>query len=89
MNVKTRKKLLICLFIMMCCLPMFGLKAEAKNIYTGNLKVDCAAEKIINRCTKPSMSQREKLKAVYTYLVKTMTYSHSRGRTREIGRAHV
>ena len=82
MNVKKRKKLLLCLFIIICCLPMFGLKAEAKNIFTGNLKVDCAAEKIINRCTKPGMSQRQKLKSVYTYLVKTMRYSHSNGRVR-------
>ena len=82
MNVKKRKKLLMLFVIMMCCLPMLGLKAEAKKIYTGNTKVDCAAEKIIQSCTKPGMSRRQKLKRVYLYLVKHMKYTRSRGPVR-------
>ena len=82
MNVRKSKKFVLALFIMMCCLSVFNVKAEAKKIYTGNTRVDCAAEKIIRKCTKPSMSPKKKMKAVYTYLVKNMTYSHRSGRTR-------
>ncbi|MDD7113639.1 MAG: transglutaminase domain-containing protein [Lachnospiraceae bacterium] len=80
MNV--RRKLFVFLFMIMCFLPICSIKAEAKKIYTGNARVDCAAEKIIKRCTKPGMSRRQKLKSVYTYLVKAMRYSHSTGHTR-------
>lgn len=66
-----------------CCLFMLcGVKAEADVIYTGNTKVDAAAEKIIERCTTDNMTSRQKLKAVYQYLVKKMRYSHSRGPVR-------
>ncbi|MCD8019219.1 MAG: hypothetical protein LUF92_06440 [Clostridiales bacterium] len=77
-----KRGLWIILLAVMFLLPVFGMKVEAKKIYTGNVQVDAAAEKIINRCTDSDMTKKEKLWAVYVYLVKNMKYSHSDGSVR-------
>lgn len=54
-------------------------RVEAKVIYTGNAKIDTAAEAIINRaCSKKDKTAKQKLKACYNYLVKNMKYTHSK-----------
>ncbi len=76
------KKLLFSMFLGILCLSFFRADAQAKAIYTGNTKIDCAAEAIINRVSKPGMTNRQKLKACYDYLVKNMRYSHSDGKVK-------
>lgn len=70
------------LMISMCLVPVFGMKTEAKRIYTGNARVDCAAEKLIKKCSKPGMTNQQKLKSVYLYLVKHMKYTRKKGSVR-------
>lgn len=60
----------------MLVLPCSKLNAQAKVIYTGNEKIDMAAEAIILRCTNDKMTNKEKLIACYNYLVKKMYYTH-------------
>lgn len=81
MNIKKRKKVWIAA-AMFFLVSTAGTKVEAKNIYTGNVKVDTAAERIIESCTKPEMNKKEKLRAVYVHLVKNMEYSHKDGTIR-------
>ena len=77
-----RRKILMMLMISMCLVPVFGMKTEAKRIYTGNARVDCAAEKLIKKCSKPGMTNQQKLKSVYLYLVKHMKYTRKKGPVR-------
>ena len=82
MNTRVIKRLLYTIMLMLCITAVSRLHVEAKAIYTGNRKVDCAVETIIHRASKKGMSREQKLKACYIYLVKHMTYSHSGGRVR-------
>lgn len=79
---RRKKKLLTAAAVLLFSFSLFGVKVEAKRIYTGNVRVDAAAEKIIRKCTRPEMSRKKKLRSVYTYLVKHMSYSRRPGRVR-------
>ena len=73
MNTRVIKRLLYTIMLMLCITAVSRLHVEAKAIYTGNRKVDCAVETIIHRASKKGMSREQKLKACYIYLVKHMT----------------
>lgn len=80
MKNKIMKHLVFTMMLLLCVVFSSRLNVKAKAIYTGNHKVDCAAEAIIRRASKKGMTNTQKLKACYIYLVKHMTYSHSGGR---------
>ena len=85
MKKKIVRKLLFTLVLLMFAIPVFSMNTQAKAIYTGNKKTDQAVEAIIIRaCGKKysTMTNKQKLKASYKYLVKHMTYSHSDGRVK-------
>ena len=68
------------LLIMMAAAPLFSLNVQAKKpIYTNNAEIDAAVEIILDRCTSPEMTKKEKLREAYVYLVNHMHYTHSRG----------
>lgn len=78
------------LLALLTMVSFYSSRVEAKRIYTGNNKIDAACEIILQRCTNPKMTSKQKLKAVYEYLVKNMKYSHSDGHTRiHVKKAHV
>ncbi|MBR0381509.1 MAG: hypothetical protein IJH71_03625 [Eubacterium sp.] len=79
---KIIKRLLILAIAFMLFSPLFGLKAEAKSIYTKSRVTDAAVEKILAKCTNESMTNEQKLEKVYIYLVKHMKYSHKKGKIR-------
>ncbi|MBR5046849.1 MAG: transglutaminase domain-containing protein [Eubacterium sp.] len=79
MNKKRIHRLLYIMLLSFCFLAFARVNLQAKAIYTGNHKIDCAAEAIIRRASKKTMSREQKLKACYYYLVKNMRYSHSGG----------
>ena len=82
--------MLIMLLALLTMVSFYSSRIEAKRIYTGNNKIDAACEIILQRCTNPKMTSKQKLKAVYEYLVKNMKYSHSDGHTRiHVKKAHV
>ncbi|GEM_PF-2973852 len=56
--------------------------AEAKLIYTTDARTNAVAEKIIQRCSDEDMTQEEKLRRIYMYLVHHMRYSWSTGSTK-------
>lgn len=69
-------------FILAMSMLCISFNTEAKVIYTKSLRVDAAAEKIINKCTTPDMTKERKLREVYLYLVKNMKHSWSYGRVK-------
>ena len=80
-----KRKILVMICSLLLCMAAFfgfGHDADARIIYTTNDKTNAVAEKIIKRCTNDKMTQEQKLKAVYEYLVRNMRYSWSTGRTR-------
>ena len=69
-------------FTMLVMCAAFSFRTEARMIYTGKTRIDTACEIILDRCSNPKMTCKEKLKAVYEFLVKNMKYSHSKGSVR-------
>lgn len=82
MNKRMIKRLVFALLFCMLLLPIASVNTQAKVILTGNKKIDMAAEAIIRRCSKPHMTNRQKLKKCYAYLVNKMHYTHGRGHVR-------
>ena len=82
MKKKVLRFFILTLMALMFVAPFAKVETQAKRIFTGNSKVDCAAEAIISRCTTDDMTGKEKLKACFTYLVKHMkfTWYHDGGK---------
>lgn len=80
MNALKKYFLAAVMFFMILAAPFTTLRTQArKPIYTRNAEINAAVEIILNRCTTPEMTRKQKLRAVYVYLVKHMHYTHSRG----------
>lgn len=79
-----RRFLLTITSLILLTISLVCVKADtnAKVIYTSSVRIDAAAEKIINSCTTPEMTKEQKLRQAYLYLVKNMTHSWSYGSTK-------
>ena len=53
-----------------------SLKVDAKQIFTKDDEVNAAVGIILDRCTTPGMTKKEKLRESYLYLVENMKYTH-------------
>lgn len=77
-SMKKYRRLLVIFAVLVLC-AFYTSRTDAKVIYTGKDKIDTACEIILAKCSDEKMTSKEKLKAVYEFLVKNMKYSHSKG----------